>query len=229
MAAVDGKNPTGAVAVGNANIPAPTIVPATKLAAPATLPVRCVAVTMLLSLKSLSPSSLVVVVYCNELYNLGTSPASYSGKTIRSSSTRPIFSCSLERNSLFLLLLPLVLPCSVALGLTGKKNELLSSELELESSFSTSTDDDTDTDAGAVVPAISSSSTEAILRTLLDALLCHLLVPVCVLRILTTEGAAAAVVVLVVVIVEKDGDDDDDDGDGDGDIEMVNASTPLFL
>mmetsp|Transcript_26176 Transcript_26176/g.62181 ORF Transcript_26176/g.62181 Transcript_26176/m.62181 type:complete len:226 (-) Transcript_26176:11-688(-) len=225
MAAVDGKNPTGAVAVGNANIPAPTIVPATKLAAPATLPVRCVAVTMLLSLKSLSPSSLVVVVYCNELYNLGTSPASYSGKTIRSSSTRPIFSCSLERNSLFLLLLLLELPCSIALGLMVKKNELLS----LESSFSTSTDDDTDTDAGAVVPAISSSSTEAILRTLLDALLCHLLVPVCVLRILTTEGAAAAVVVLVVVIVEKDGDDDDDDGDGDGDIEMVNASTPLFL
>mmetsp|Transcript_26177 Transcript_26177/g.62186 ORF Transcript_26177/g.62186 Transcript_26177/m.62186 type:complete len:225 (-) Transcript_26177:11-685(-) len=224
MAAVDGKNPTGAVAVGNANIPAPTIVPATKLAAPDTRPVRCVAVTMLLSLKSLSPSSLVVVVYCNELYNLGTSPASYSGKTIRSSSTRPIFSCSLERNSLFLLLLLLELPCSIALGLMVKKNELLS----LESSFSTSSDDDDD-DADAVVPAISSSSTEAILRTLLDALLCHLLVPVCVLRILTTEGAAAAVVVLVVVIVEKDGDDDDDDGDGDGDIEMVNASTPLFL
>mmetsp|Transcript_26179 Transcript_26179/g.62194 ORF Transcript_26179/g.62194 Transcript_26179/m.62194 type:complete len:226 (-) Transcript_26179:11-688(-) len=218
MAAVDGKNPTGAVAVGNANIPAPTIVPATKLAAPNTLPVRCVAVTVL----SLSSSS-SLVVYCNELYNLGTSPASYSGKTIRSSSTRPIFSCSLERNAL-LLLLPLVLPCSIALGLMVKKNELLS----LESSFSTSSDDDDD-DADAVVPAISSSSTEAILRTLLDALLCHLLVPVCVLRILTTEGAAAAVVVLVVVIVEKDGDDDDDDGDGDGDIEMVNASTPLFL
>mmetsp|Transcript_4872 Transcript_4872/g.9015 ORF Transcript_4872/g.9015 Transcript_4872/m.9015 type:complete len:89 (+) Transcript_4872:325-591(+) len=73
-AADEGTKPAAAVAVGNAKIPAPIVVPATKAAAPSVEPALCTA--------EMVPCSFLL--YSSELNMRGTSPVINSGKRIRS-------------------------------------------------------------------------------------------------------------------------------------------------